>query len=53
MSEGPNFDNIFLVDQGWVGPNRTISGPSSAQPRNAIEMAFRWRADIDPALNAF
>ena len=27
-------------------------GPSSARQRNAIEMAFRWRADDGPTLNA-
>ena len=30
----------------------TKSGPSSAHQRNAIKMAFGWRADGDPALNA-
>ena len=30
----------FLED-----PNTTISGPSSARQRNAIQMAFRWRAE--------
>ena len=27
-------------------------GPSSARQRNAINMAFRWRANDDPTLNA-
>ena len=27
-------------------------GPSCARQQNAIEMAFRWRADNDPSLNA-
>ena len=30
----------FLVDQWWEDPNTTISGPSSARQRNAIEMFF-------------
>ena len=30
----------------------TISGPSSARQRNVISMAFRWRADDGPTLNA-
>ena len=37
---------------GWEDPNTTISGPSSARQRNAIWMAFRWRADDGPTLNA-
>ena len=38
---------------GWrEDHNVTISGPSSAHQRNAIEMAVRWRADIGPPLNA-
>ena len=28
------------------------SGPPSACQRNAIQMAFRWRADDGPTLNA-
>ena len=32
--------------------NSTISGPSSARQRNAIGMAFRWRAVGGPTLNA-
>ena len=27
---------VFLVDEGREDPNTTISGPSSAQQRNAI-----------------
>ena len=30
----------------------TISGPSTTRQRNAIKMAFRWRADDGPTLNA-
>ena len=43
---------IFLVDEGREDPNTTISGPSSARQRSAISMAFRWRADDGPTLNA-
>ena len=49
---GPTFTTIFLVDEGKEDPNTTISGPSSARQRNAIEMAFRWRADDGPTLGA-
>ena len=49
LSEGSNFDNVFffffffffLFDDGRKDPNTTIS-----------EMAFRWRADDGPTLNA-
>ena len=30
----------------------SISWPSSARQRNAIQMAFRWRADDGPTMNA-
>ena len=43
---------LFLVDEGREDPNITISGPSSARQRNPIGMAFRWRADDGPTLNA-
>ena len=43
---------FFLVDEGIEDPNTIINGPSSARQRNAIYMAFRWRADGGPALNA-
>ena len=43
---------FVLVDEGRGDPSTTISGPSSASQRNAIEMAFRWRADGGPAFNA-
>ena len=50
---GSKFDNIyFLVVEGIEDPNITINGPSSARQRNAIKMAFRWRADDGPTLNA-
>ena len=41
---GSKFD-IFLVDEGIEDPKTTINGRSSARQRNAIKMAFRWRAD--------
>ena len=57
---GSNFDNVFfsvvvvvfLVDKGRKNPDTTISRPSTARQRNAIEMAFRWRADDGQTLNA-
>ena len=59
FQRGSNTDNVFffsfsffLVD-GWrEEQNVSISGPSSARQRNAIEMAVRWRANIGPPLNA-
>ena len=47
---GPNF--FFLVDEGIEDPNTAMSGSSSARQRKAIEMAFCWRADHRPTLNA-
>ena len=47
-----SFATFFLVDEGREDPNTTISGPSSARQRNAILMAFRWRADDGPTLNS-
>ena len=44
--------NVFLVDEARKVPNNTISWPPSARQQNAIEMAFRWRADDGPTLNA-
>ena len=41
----------FLVDEMREDPNTTIIRPSLARQRNAILMAFRWRADIGPTLN--
>ena len=38
--------------QEVLSEGSTISGPSSACQRNAILMAFRWRADDGPILNA-
>ena len=51
LSEGGNFDVFFLfIDERRKDPNTTIRGPLMARQRNAIEMAFRWRADDGPTL---
>ena len=53
---GSKFDYVFfllfLVVEGFEDPNITKNGPSSARQRNVIEIAFRWRADDGPTLNA-
>ena len=49
---GSNFDNFFLFDEGKNDTNTTFSGPSTTRQRNAILMAFRWRADDGTTLNA-
>ena len=36
LSEGVNFDNVFLVDKGREDQKSTISGPSLTRQRNAI-----------------
>ena len=42
-----------VVNEGREDPNTTISGPISARQRNAIYMAFHWRANDGPlTLNA-
>ena len=47
------YDNFFfLLCEGREDQNSTKSGPSSAHQGNAIKMAFRWRADDGPTLNA-
>ena len=44
---------IYFYLMGWIEDrNATKSGPSSARQENAIEMAFRLRADNGPPLNA-
>ena len=43
---------FFLVDGCIQDPDTTLIGPSSAPQQNAIKMAFRWRADDGPTLNA-
>ena len=42
---------FFFVDEGRQDPNTTVRGPSSASQRNAISMAFRWRAADGTTLN--
>ena len=43
---------FYLVDEGIENRNTAINGPLSVHQRNAIKMAFRWRADDGPTLNA-
>ena len=53
FQRGSKFVNFFfLVDKRIEDTNTAINGPSSARQRNTIEMAFRWRADHGPTLNA-
>ena len=54
FQRGSKFDIFLLVDKGIDDPDTctAIIGPSWARQRNAIEMAFRWRADDGPTLNA-
>ena len=56
LSDGSNSENVccflFLVDEVREDPTTTKSGPSSARQQNTIEMAFLWRADNSPILNA-
>ena len=53
VREGPTLTTFFFyLDEGRKDPDTTISGPSTAHQRNAIKMAFRWRADDGPKLNA-
>ena len=53
---GSNYDNVFfvvfLVYEGRADHKNTNSGPPSTRQRNAISMAFRWRVDGGPTLNA-
>ena len=49
---GPLLTIFFLVVKGREDQNTTISAPSSVRLRNANKMAFRWRADHSPTLNA-
>ena len=48
--KGSNFDSFF--DEGGVDPSTTISGPSTTLLAKRHLMAFRWRVDDDPTLNA-
>ena len=49
---GSNFNFLFFYffDERRNDSNNTISGPSTGRQRNAIQMAFRWRADGGPTL---
>ena len=49
---GPTLTFYFFhfFDEGRNDSNNTISGPSTGRQRNAIQMAFRWRADGGPTL---
>ena len=54
---GPNLRTFFFFfflggGGGLVDPNTALIVPSSARQQNAIDMAFRWRADDGPTLNA-
>ena len=42
----------ITFDKGKEDPNSTKSGPSSARQQYAIKMAFHWRANDGPTLNA-
>ena len=55
VRRGPTLTFYFCFlyfDEGTKDSNTTISGPLTARQRNAIQMAFRWRADGGPILNA-
>ena len=56
IQKGPNlitfFFSFFLVDERIEDPNTAINGALSSHQRKAIGMAFRWRADVGPTLNA-
>ena len=49
LSEGVQL--FFSFDEWRKDPNTSISGLSTARQRNAIKMAFGWRADDGPTLN--
>ena len=49
LSEEVQLRKLFLLVR--EDPNTTISAPSSVRQRNAILLAFRWRADYDSTLN--
>ena len=48
----PTLRFFFKVYEGRKDPNTTISVPSWACQQNAIYMAFCWRANDGPTLNA-
>ena len=43
---------LFLLAEGREDPNTFLSEPLWARQRNAIKMAFHWRADDGTTLNA-
>ena len=50
---GSKFDVVFfLFNEGREDPNTTVSVPTTARQRNAINMSFGWGADDGPKLNA-
>ena len=55
LSEGVQYSAdvvFFLFFVFFEEMDATKSGSSSARQRNAIKMAFSWRADNGPPLNA-
>ena len=42
---------VQTEDERREDPNTIISRPTLARQRNAIYMAFNWRADDGPTLN--
>ena len=52
VRRGPNLITFFKLMGGIEVSDAATNGPTSAHQRNAIEMAFRWRADAGPILNA-
>ena len=47
----PFFFFLFSRGGGGWGSWNQLPRPSSARQRNAVEMAFRWRADVRLTLN--
>ena len=52
VSGAPTLTVLFVFDELREDPNTNINGLLSAQLRKAILMAFRWRANDGPTLNA-
>ena len=54
---GPTLTTCFLIDEERKVPNTTRSEPTSVRQQNAIQVAFRWRADdgsnIECCLSSF
>ena len=47
------FDLIFVLISTLMGSQEACKiGPQPARQRNDIRMAFRWRADSDPRMDA-